>query len=355
MKVNKTQGEFLRRVIDRWETAGTIGPDTARQLRSSYEIRAFDWKELAKYSFWIAVICGVVALGAVLADNIIMQILERLFLSSYSLASALFAGFATVTYYWGWRRRRRLPYKIFSNETILFLGVLFTAVSIGFLGAAIDNGSGHFSLLLLLAALVYGILGIRFASPMIWVFALLSLGAWYGAETGYLTNWGHYFLGMNYPARYVAFGAVLLVGRYLLKDRRWFADMNRVTYIVGMLYFFIAVWLLSIFGDTHGWARWYATKQTDLWYWNGLTLAAALLSAYIGLRRDDPVARGFGITSFLLGIYTLYFTLLWDVMHVALFFFLLAVSFWLLGRKAEKVWNLEFFGRDPRKVEEDIN
>ena len=28
-----------------------------------------------------------------------------------------------------------------------FLGVLLTAVSVGYLGAAMDNGSGHFSLL----------------------------------------------------------------------------------------------------------------------------------------------------------------------------------------------------------------
>ena len=34
--------------------------------------------------------------------------------------------------------------------------------------------------------------------------------------------------------------------------------------------------------------------------------------------------------------------------------FILAVSFWLLGRKAEKVWNLEFL-RDPKKLNDDMN
>jgi len=41
-------------------------------------------------------------------------------------------------------------------------------------------------------------------------------------------------------------------------------------------------------------------------------------------------------------------------MHAGLFFFILAVSFWLLGRKAEKVWNLEFL-RDPKKLNDDMN
>ena len=65
---------------------------------------------------------------SVLADHLIMDLLERLFLSSYSLASGVFAMGAALVYYWGWRRRKRMPYKVFSNETILFLGVLLTAV-----------------------------------------------------------------------------------------------------------------------------------------------------------------------------------------------------------------------------------
>mgnify|MGYP000044808503 CR=1 FL=1 len=355
MKLNKTQGDFLRGVIERWEAEEIITTDTANRLKTSYTVRPFEWKELAKYSFWIAVVCGVIAVGSVLADHFIMNFLEKLFLSSYGLASGVFAVLAALTYYWGWKRRQRLPYKIFSNETILFIGVVFTAVSIGYLGAAIDNGSGHFSLLLLLAALVYGFLGLRFSSSMVWVFALLSLGGWFGAETGYLTDWGHYFLGMNYPTRFAAFGAAILLCRFAVCGKRWFTDVDHATYVVGMLYLFISLWLLSIFGDTYSFARWYSMRQIELWYWNGLTLVVSAITAYIGLRRDDAVARGFGISFFLLGIYTLYFTLLWDVMHVALFFFVLAVSFWLLGRKAEKIWSLEFFARDARKVKEDMN
>ena len=145
MKLNKTQGNFLRGVIERWEAEGTVTTDTANRLKTSYTVRSFEWKELAKYSFWIAIVCAVVAVGSVLADRLIMEFLQKLFLSSYSLASGFFALLAALTYYWGWRRRQRLPYKIFSNETILFLGVVLTAVSIGYLGAAIDTGSGHYS------------------------------------------------------------------------------------------------------------------------------------------------------------------------------------------------------------------
>ena len=188
----------------------------------------------------------------------------------------------------------------------------------------------------------------------VWVFALLSLGAWYGAETGYLSDWGNHFLGLNYPQRYVAFGGLMVACRFLLAGKKWFTTFDYSTYVVGMLYLFISLWFLSIFGNSESWIRWYSTKQVELWAWNLLILFGSVVAIFLGLKRDDAVARGFGITFFLLGIYTLYFSLLWDVMHAGLFFFILAVSFWLLGRKAEKVWNLEFL-RDPKKLNDDMN
>ncbi len=51
---------------------------------------------------------------------------------------------------------------------------------------------------------------------LVWIFALLSLGSWFGAETGYVSGWGAYYLGMNYPMRFVLFGIVLLAASTIL-------------------------------------------------------------------------------------------------------------------------------------------
>ena len=58
MKLNKSQGDLLKRVIERWEADGTIDVSTADRLKGSYTVRSFEWKELAKYSFWIAIVWG---------------------------------------------------------------------------------------------------------------------------------------------------------------------------------------------------------------------------------------------------------------------------------------------------------
>jgi hypothetical protein len=75
------------------------------------------------------------------------------------------------------RRKNKYPDKIYSNEAIFFLGIATTAVFIAFLGKAMNTGSGHFSILLLLAAVIYGLLELWFPSKLIWLFSLSSLGS----------------------------------------------------------------------------------------------------------------------------------------------------------------------------------
>jgi hypothetical protein len=79
------------------------------------------------------------------------------------LVAAAFYGFA-------YRRRKTKPLHQFSNEAIIFAGVLSTAASVAYFGQAIDTGSGHFSLLFLLSTIIYAALAFWF-SKLIWVFS----------------------------------------------------------------------------------------------------------------------------------------------------------------------------------------
>jgi hypothetical protein len=106
MIFNKTQGKFLHRVINQWADEETIPRETADLLRQSFSIRPFDWKKLAKYSFWIAIACFVIALGSVLADRALLALLARLFQLSDALRSLGLALFAAGAFYLGLSRRR---------------------------------------------------------------------------------------------------------------------------------------------------------------------------------------------------------------------------------------------------------
>lgn len=232
--------------------------------------------------------------------------------------------------------------QVFSNDAIIFTAVMLTANAIAYLGKAFDKGDGHFSILILLSVFIYGILAYLFKSRLIWIFVLISLGAWFGTETGYMSRDNLYFLGMNYPLRFVAFGLALTAISLSLKNVKIFQQFYDTTYICGMVYLFVSLWLISVFGNFGTLDKWYAIKQISLFYWAIISAVACVASIFIGLKYRDDIAREFGITFLFINLYTRYFEYFWDSWHKALFFSVLAASFWLIGRKAEKIWNVEF-------------
>jgi hypothetical protein len=349
MKVARKKAKIISAAIKEWEDNSQLSPEDSQRLRQSMEVVPFDWRRLAKYSFWIAIICIVIAVSALIVD---LQDLLKIIWERPLLGFCLCVLLAATLFAWGLNRRARHPGKIYSNEAVFFLGVLAVAAAITFLGKAVGSGSRHFSFLILLAALVYAVLGLWLPSRLVWWFALLSLGSWFGAETGYVSGWGAYWLGMNYPLRFVCFGPALVGLAFLLRLSPRFADFFKVTFIMGLLYLFIALWILSIFGNYDEVTRWHRVEKLELVWWSFLFGLAALAAIMLGLKTDDAISRGFGITFLFINLYTKYFEYFWDHLHKAVFFGILGISFWYLGSRAEKIWLLGEEGK-PHDGEEE--
>jgi hypothetical protein len=297
---------------------------------------------LAQYAFWVALACGFIALGALLIDNSILEYLKNIYNTPNIVIAIVSTGLAIWLYILGYKRKKNAPNLKFSNEAIIFSAILFTANAIAYFGKALDNGSGNFSILILISVIVYGALGYIFNSRLIWVFALIAFGAWFGTETGYLSRWNFYFLGMNYPLRFVVFGLALTLSSFIMKRYAKTQQFFQISYIVSLTYFFVALWALSIFGNFASLEEWYTVRQINLFYWALLSGGCCIISVLYGLKYHDDIAREFGITFLFINLYTRYFEYFWDSWHKAIFFAVLAASFWLIGRKAEKIWNVEF-------------
>jgi hypothetical protein len=222
---------------------------------------------------------------------------------------------------------------------------MLCAGAIFFLDRALSSDSGHFSLLFLMATILYGILGLALSSRLIWIFSILALGSWFGVETGYVSGWGAYYLGMNYPLRFVLFGAVLTAVSFGFGSVPRLVKFQHSTYVLGLLYLFIALWILSIFGNCNE-AQWYRARQIELFHWGVLFALAAVAAIAYGLKYDNYTSRAFGVTFLFINLYTKYFEYFWEGTHKVIFFLLLALSFWLIGSYAEKIWNLEFMKRN---------
>lgn len=346
MKIDQDKSDFLDEMLDHWQEEHLLSESDVRRLKSSYEAKTFDWRRLSQYSFWIAMACGVISLGALLIDNTLLNYLSKLYDTPDSIISLLSAIAAGTLYWFSFKRKKSLPMQVFTNDALIFTAVMLTANAIAYLGKSLDNQGGHFSLLILFSVFVYGALAFIFRSRLIWVFVLISLGAWFGTETGYLSRGNFYFLGMNYPLRFVVFGLVITIAALLLRKVKAFEFFQFTTYISGMMYLFISLWLISVFGNFGSLDQWYGIRQISLFYWAIISAAACGIAMFAGLKFRDEVAREFGITFLFLNLYTRYFEYFWDTWHKALFFCILAASFWVIGRRAEKIWNLEFLKKN---------
>ncbi|MGY0733905.1 helix-turn-helix domain-containing protein [Klebsiella pneumoniae] len=272
------------------------------------------------------------------SEAVLVARLLSLFSHSALMRILLPALLAVACYGWGFRRQRRETQWHYSTEAILFLGVVFTAVALWQLGERLDNGSGHIAPLFLAGCVIYGAIGYIARSGLVWLFFLLALGNWFGAETGYVSGWGAYWLGMNYPIRFVLFGGALLALCYgaqsLLRQRQLFT----VSKAMGLTYLFIALWILSIFGNYDA-DSWYQVSQARLLPWGLLFAVAAGVCIFISLKTDDGMLRGFGLTFLAINLYTRFFEFFWNGMHKVLFFLILAVSLAVIGRYAERIWH----------------
>jgi hypothetical protein len=338
MLLNKKKYRLVQKVITSWENDQILTSDAANKLRENVGLSKFDWNRLAKYSFWIAGISLVIALSAIILDKAIMASIMKLLKMPDIVKSVLFAVIAAGFYYWGFRRKKTKPSKSFSNEFLLFIGAIITGVAIGFLGKAVNIGSGHFSPLILMAGIIYLVIGGIFPSGLMWTLGLISFCSWFGAETGYVSGWGAYFLGMNYPLRFILLGAVLIAVGFIFKKINM-AKLIKPTYVFGLLSLFIALWIMSLFGNYHDLSQWHQASGLELFCWSFLFGITAIGVIFWGLKTDEGMMRGFGITFLFINLYTKYFEYFWNVTHKAIFFAILAISFWVIGRYSEKVWN----------------
>ncbi|MFC3200191.1 DUF2157 domain-containing protein [Parapedobacter deserti] len=339
LDVSRQEKATLDEAIDHWQEQGLLDETTSKRLADSYDVKGFDWRRLAQYAFWIAISCVILAFLSLFADKMVLRWIERLY-DTPDVAICVFClVLAVVFYLFGFRNKRIYPDKTFSSETLMALGVLATAAFIGYLGRIIDKGSGHFSLLFLASVVIYGVLSVKLSSKLIWVFTLISFGIWFATETAYHSNWGFRFWGMNYPLRFTLFGALLTAFSLFWQPRITpLRPFHQISYVVGLTYLMIALWLLSIFGNYSDLDKWSQVRQWHIFYWGLLSLAVSLGLAWYGLKHRDNIAREFGIVFLIINIYTRFFEYLWDNINRAVFFLLLAGSFWYIGRWAERIW-----------------
>ena len=122
--------------------------------------------------------------------------------------------------------------------------------------------------------------------------------------------------------------------------------LQRVSLAMGLLYLFIALWLLSIFGNWRSRQLVQRAPGHRLFHWSLLFGLAALAAWLLGLKHDDAMLRGFRPTFLGINLYTRLFEVFWDSIPKAVFFVLLGEP---VGTGAMPAERFGSWGAKPRR------
>lgn len=156
------------------------------------------------------------------------------------------------------------------------------------------------------------------------------------------SSFGGYYLGIEYPIKFILAGIALLSMAYVMPGWIVTAPFWRTTRIWGLLYVFIALWILSIFGLERSKGGLYlpgALRSSA--FWSISFLAAAIFSTWHGLYYGVSTTKGFGLTFIGINLYTKFFELCWNNLYKPLFFTIIALTLAIVGNYTEIIWGFK--------------
>ncbi|MBK6267268.1 hypothetical protein JKA74_19660 [Marivirga sp. S37H4] len=338
MKVNRKEKEILQKALQHWESVNLLNTEKATELKNNLEQKPFNWQAVAYYSFIFAVVSLLIAILSIFADKALLDLIDSLISTSYVTKSFTFLVLSGLFFWLDWRYAKTTSKKKYSKEVFAFFGAVFLAIATGFLSFLFQMEERP-GILIFLLSLVYFTIAFYRKKELLWFFGLMALMIGYGAVTYNLSKNNELFFGMNFPMRFAILGLIILGATYFLNKVKTLHAFKEPTYFSGLIVFFISLWILSISGNYSSYETWLEVKQYQLWFYSLILLMASVAAIGIGLKKEDIMLKNMGITFIFLNLYTRYFEFFWDIMHKAVFFGIIAISFWLVGKKAEKIWD----------------
>lgn len=109
---------------------------------------------------------------------------------------------------------------------------------------------------------------------------------------------------MNYPMRFVAFGLIVTIGSFFVMRYPKLAFVQRITYLAGLILFFISMWMVSIFGNYGYLDEWAKVRQVQVIIYAVLFGLCTAVIFYMGIKYKDDATRDLAVLFLLLNLYS---------------------------------------------------
>ncbi|SEW44591.1 hypothetical protein SAMN05428988_5807 [Chitinophaga sp. YR573] len=336
LEVDKKEADLLQKAISEWEKNALISPQQANDLQKTWRVREADWQAITLYIFIAAISCALMAFGSLVLDEKWIEVLRLKFSLNDGIIATLFAGLTVFLCLHGYRRQHRHPAYSLNRELFWLLPVLSIGVSVVYLGKSLAYLNGNYGAFWLLATACYGALAIVLSSRLLWSATLLCFIPAYVKLTYFITADKPYFWGMNLPCRMFLLAVIMLGVDLIFRNIKKYKRVEDITWVGSWLLLLLSGWLISIFGNSGTWDEWQHVRQVQLLWWVAAFTILCVITLLIGIKTQDSMVRDISVLFLLLDMYTRYFEYLWDRTHKGLFFAILAVSFWWIGKLLER-------------------
>ncbi len=348
MQLDKEKATLLNNAIDEWQTQDLITAEQSQKLKNTVVVRKFDWKQVTIYAFIIAVACCILSIIVLLSDKPLRELIEKILQINDFIISCILTVFTLLVFYYTKIRFQKHKTTPFRNQSFLLIAAFLSLASISYWAKTMHVFQNNYAGIFLLASIIYVSLAIYFNSQTIWVLSIIMLAFAYGLLTVLYSDGSdkELFLGMNFPFRFIPFSLVVLLFLALMNKSEKLKPFYKIHYIVGLLFFYFSLWLITIFGNYNSYETWNEVSQYQFIFWVVVMFVITSFGMYLGLKRSDFILSNISLMFFVLCLITRYFEYFWVPMHKSIFFMILAIIFWFVGSKAEKLWNLKFLNKE---------
>lgn len=335
MEFSNQETATIKKAIAYWQANHIIDDSTGALLNNQIPTNTTPkFAPLSVYAFIIAGSSAVLAFATLVLDAEWLEKLRQAWSFSELFVGILFLIISILLIVYRKKNNQLNTNSQVANETFN-IGIFFTiCIAITYLGRALAWNNNYYTAEMAIISLLLLLTASILSSKLLWIFGLISATVWYATQTYIWGNEQHKFLGMNYPLRSAVWSIIIYAAGCYLPSK--LSQFKKPTTVIGIISFLFAAWTLSIFGNWSSIEKWEGLHQSNLWYWALLFTLLLVLLFIVALKKKNDFLRDSVIAFFVLNLYTRYFEYFWDNTNKGLFFAILAVSFWLIGKQIEK-------------------
>lgn len=338
MRLSRKQRILAERLLSTWVDEELLTREHADRLGNSISQKTLNWKRVARNMLGLAIIFMVIAFLHLVADKWVIQFLESFFSMSDAfflvLLLSLSVGFPFLARYFH-RKGHGLNLSV---ETFLLLGLLAFSGAAYYANAVFQPVSVIKVLFILIVSAYTMVVSFLFHDKLMWLLGLVGILLWFGVETVRLSYWEPSFFGLNLPVRFLIFTSILVwmsKGLSLFQNLRRYKELS-VHFFLMMMW--VSLWMTALFGNYSSMEAWDNASAFQLLPWGVLMGVVAFIFWFMGKKRHHKEWIWMGSIALFADVYTQYFLFLWEPLPASLFFFVMALSFLVIGRKAEVIW-----------------